>query len=108
MQSVIPLLALYLTKEIIDAVAGGLTSGERDAGRLTMLLAVAGGVAILGAGLRTLSTLVMEAQGVRLGDRVQEVLHAKSVEVDLQYYESRSITTPCTGPRWRPCSVLPG
>lgn len=87
-QSVVPLLALYLTKEIIDAVTAGLTEGSRDAGRLTLLIALAGGVAILAAGLRTLSTYVAELQSLRLGDQVQEVLHAKSVEVDLQYYES--------------------
>ncbi len=87
-QSAIPLLALYLTKEIVDAIIDGLNGGSRDPGRLTLLIVLAGGVAILGAGLRTLSAYVAEVQSLRLADQVQEVLLAKSVEVDLQYYES--------------------
>jgi len=87
-QSAIPLLALYLTKEIVDAVTGGLSGGSRDPTKLTMLIVLAGGVAVLGAGLRAMSAFVAEAQSLRLANLVQEVLHAKSVEVDLQYYES--------------------
>ncbi len=86
--SVVPLLALYLTKEIIDTVAGAVSSGGGDAGRLTILILLAGLVAIIAAVLRLLSTLVSEVQAARLGDRVQEILHAKSVAVDLEYYEN--------------------
>jgi len=86
--SVIPLLALYLTKEIIDTVAQALTGGARDVGRLTLYVALAGGVALAAAGLRLLSTLVTEVQSVRLSDRVQEILHKKSVELDLEFYEN--------------------
>jgi ATP-binding cassette subfamily B protein len=38
--------------------------------------------------MKLLSALVAEVQSLRLGDRVHDVLQAKSVEVDLQYYES--------------------
>jgi len=86
--SAIPLLALYLTKEIIDTVAQALTGGVRDAGRLTLYVALAGGVALAAAGLRLLSTLVTEVQSIRLSDRVQEILHRKSVELDLEFYEN--------------------
>jgi len=86
--SLVPLLALYLTKEIIDTVAHALSGGPRDLGRLTMFVALAGGVAIVAAGLRLLSGLVTEVQGAHLGDRVQEVLHQKSVTVDLEFYEN--------------------
>lgn len=86
--SLVPLATLYLMKEIVDAVAGALAGGPRDPAGFTLLVALAGGVAVLGVGLRLLSGLVSEAQGLRLGDQVQEVLHAKSVEVDLEYYES--------------------
>ena len=88
LQSAIPLLALYLMKLIIDTVAAGLGGGEADAGRLTLLIALAGGVAIIGVALRNLSTLVTEVQSLKLSDHVQEILHAKSVQVDLQYYEN--------------------
>ena len=88
LQSAIPLLALYLLKEIVDVVAAGISGEGVDPGRLTMLVALAGGVAILGAALRSLSTLVTEIQSLRLSDHVQEILHVKSVELDLEFYES--------------------
>ena len=86
--SLVPLLALYLTKEIIDTVAQALSGGPRDLGRLTLLVALAGGVALATAGLRLVSTLVTEVQSIRLSDRVQEILHRKSVELDLEFYEN--------------------
>jgi ATP-binding cassette, subfamily B, bacterial len=87
LQSAIPLLALYLLKEIVDTVAAGLTAGG-GAGRLGFLVMLAGGVAILGAALRSMSALVTEVQSLRLSDHVQEILYRKSVEVDLEFYES--------------------
>ncbi|HSK21295.1 MAG TPA: ABC transporter ATP-binding protein [Longimicrobiales bacterium] len=87
LQSAIPLLALYLLKEIVDTVAAGLTAGD-GASRLGFLVVLAGGVAILGAALRSLSALVTEVQSLRLSDHVQEILYRKSVEVDLEFYES--------------------
>ncbi|HEX6133049.1 MAG TPA: ABC transporter ATP-binding protein [Longimicrobiales bacterium] len=87
LQSVIPLLALFLLKEIVDTVAAGLTAGGAPT-RLGLLVVLAGGVAILGAALRTLSSLVTEAQALRLSDHVQEILYRKSLEVDLEFYEN--------------------
>lgn len=88
LQGAVPLLALFLTKAIVDVVAAAVSGGPRDPGRLSLLIGLAAGVALLGAVLRALSGLVTEAQSLRLSDEVQDVLHAKSVEVDLQYYES--------------------
>jgi ATP-binding cassette subfamily B protein len=88
LQSGIPLLALYLLKEIVDTVAAGADSGGDAVGRLAMLVALAGGIAIVAAALRSLSTLVTEAQSLRLGDHVQEILYRKSLQVDLAFYEA--------------------
>ena len=88
LQSGIPLLALYLLKEIVDTVAAGLDGGGDAPGRLAMLVALAGGIAIVAAALRSVSTLVTEAQSLRLGDHVQEILYRKSLQVDLAFYEA--------------------
>lgn len=88
LQGAVPLLGLYLMKKIVDAVAVALSGGPRDPATFGLLIGLAGGVALLGAALRTLSTLVSEVQTARLNDRVQDLLHAKSAELDLQYYES--------------------
>jgi ATP-binding cassette subfamily B protein len=87
-QGAVPVLALYLLKAIVDAVSHELVGQTHDPGRIGWLVALAGGVAVLGAALRALSALVSEVQSLRLGDRVSEMLHAKSVEIDLQFYES--------------------
>jgi ATP-binding cassette, subfamily B, bacterial len=88
-QGIVPLAALYLTKLIVEAVTDAIgAEGLAAFGHVSMLVLAAGGVAVVGVALRTLGTLVGEVQSLRLGDRVHDVLHAKSVEVDLQFYES--------------------
>ena len=88
LQGALPLVALYLMKKVVDAVAVAISGGTRDVRAFTMLMVLTGAVALLAAALRTISTLVSEVQTARLVDRVQELLHAKSAEVDLQFYES--------------------
>jgi len=87
-QSVLPVVALYLTKAIVDAVDAALRSRGGDQRHIMLLIAAAAAVAVVGASFRAVTTLVTEVQAGRLGDLVQDVLHAKSVSVDLQYYES--------------------
>jgi ATP-binding cassette subfamily B protein len=89
LQGLVPLFTLYLTKLIVDTVGAAIGgAGTAAFGRVGTLVLMAGGVAVAGAAIRTLTLLVSEVQSLRLGDRVHDVLHAKSVEVDVQYYES--------------------
>jgi len=83
LQGSLPLAALYLMKLIVD----GVTSG---AGFEAVLLwiGLAGGVALLVAICNSASSVVGEAQSILVSDSIQEILHAKSVEVDLEYYEN--------------------
>jgi len=89
LQGLVPLAALYLTKLIVDAVTTAVgAAGMAAFHHVVLLIVVAGAVAAAGAAMRLLSNLVAEVQSLRLADRVHDVLQAKSVEVDLQYYES--------------------
>lgn len=89
LQGLVPLAALWLIKLIVNAVTAAMgAEGTAAFGHVGLLVLAAGGVAAAGAALKLLSTLVAEVQSLRLGDRVHDVLHAKSIEVDLQYYES--------------------
>lgn len=88
LQGVIPVLALYLLKLIVDGVSAELAGPSHDPGRIVRLILIAGAVAAVAATLSTLSALVSEVQSLRLADRVNEMLHAKSVELDLEYYEN--------------------
>ena len=56
--------------------------------RVVLYVAVAGGVTLLGMLCRTFAGLVNELQGQAVTDHVSDILHAKSAEVDLAYYES--------------------
>src|SRR5918996_557700 len=88
-QSGLPLLQLYLLKLIVDAVAGDLRA---DAGaafqRIAVLLAFAAAAALTAALCRSLAGLVAEGQGRAVSDHLHNLVHAKAVDLDLEYYES--------------------
>ena len=89
-QGVLPLAALYLMKEIVDAVVEGAGSADPQVAFRTVLFWVllAGGVALFNALCNALSALVSEAQGLAVSDYVSDLIHAKSIAVDLEYYEN--------------------
>ena len=89
-QGALPLLALYLIKLVVDSVAAGLATPERGIvfGRVAFLIGLAGAVSLLSALFRSVAGLVNEAQAQVVTDHMQNILHAKSVEVDLEYYEN--------------------
>jgi ATP-binding cassette subfamily B protein len=89
-QGVLPLLPLYLMKLIVDAATAGVAALDKGAVfRQVLVLVILMGVATLAAALfRSIGTLVGEAQAQAVTDHMNDVLHAKSVDVDLEYYES--------------------
>ncbi|HET7291025.1 MAG TPA: ABC transporter ATP-binding protein [Vicinamibacteria bacterium] len=74
---------LILLRLLVDGVAGGGTLGASAA----VLAGALGLVALLGAWTQSLSGLVTEAHAQRVADHVAEKLHAKSLELDLEYYD---------------------
>ena len=80
---------------LVVVAAGSLAASARqlDDGTvhhrlgLTLELAAAGGVALLGSICRSLSEITNEAQSQLVTDTVYDALHAQSVAVDLEYYE---------------------
>jgi ATP-binding cassette subfamily B protein len=88
-QGSLPLLALYLMKLVIDAVGRGSVTFERVAG----LIALAALVALASALARTLAGVVAEAQARLVTDHMYALIHTKSLEVDLEYYENANYYT---------------
>jgi len=89
-QGLLPLAALYLMKLILDEITKRLESADpgADFEQVAVLIALAGLVA-LASGITTIvGRLVNEAQGEVVTDHVHDILHAKSIEVDLGYYEN--------------------
>jgi len=113
-QGILPLVSIYLLKLIIDAVTAALASPDKTVafGHVALLIALAGGAALLASALQSLSGIVEEAQGQTITDHVHDLLHAKSIEVDLEYYENSKYydafhRAQAEAP-YRPASILRG
>jgi len=89
-QGALPLLALYLMKLIVDAVTFSLATPDKSAAfqHTAVLLGLAAGVALVKALCQVMAGLVKEAQTLAVTDHMYDVLHAKSMGVDLEYYEN--------------------
>lgn len=90
LQGLLPLVVLYLTKLLIDAVTEGLKTPTDDSS-LTRIIAILAGLAGVAAGSAILSVvagLISKIQAQVVTDHMYAVLQAKSVEVDLEYYEN--------------------
>ncbi|MGF1479505.1 MAG: ABC transporter ATP-binding protein [Cyanophyceae cyanobacterium] len=88
LQGTLPVAALYLTKLIVDVVAASLTADQENFRQVGFLLLLAVVVNLLLSVCSSLSELVNAAQTERVTDYLETVLHAKSIEVDLEYYEN--------------------
>lgn len=89
-QGLLPLVMLYLTKLLIDAVSEGLKapSDETFMTRIIMILAALAGAAGIGALFTAAAGLISRIQGQLVTDYMYGLLQEKSVEVDLEYYEN--------------------
>ena len=89
-QGLLPLVVLYLTKLLIDAVTEGIKtpSAEASLARMTWILAGLAGVAVATAMLTAVASLISRIHAQVVTDYMHGLLQAKSVEVDLEYYEN--------------------
>jgi ATP-binding cassette subfamily B protein len=89
-QGTLPLLSLYFMKLVVDTVTTGLAAPNKGVafGQVALLIGLMGVVTLVGALCRSMAGLVSEAQAQVVTDHVSDILHAKSIEVDLEYYES--------------------
>ena len=90
LRGLLPLLTLYLMKLIVDAVTLALSAPDKTAAlrEIGLLIGIAAGVAILNTLLQLAADLVREYQSGAVTDHMYNILHAKSIQVDLQYYEN--------------------
>ena len=90
LKGLLPLLTLYLMKLIVDGVIFAMGAADKAAAfRDVMLLIIfAGVVAIVNALLQLIGGFIKEAQSLTVTDHMYDILHAKSIEVDLEYYEN--------------------
>jgi ATP-binding cassette subfamily B protein len=113
-QGLLPLLSLYLIKLTVDVVTAGLAASDKGIvfRQVALLIAYTAGVTLLGAVLGSISGLVSEAQGHIVTDYVSDILHRKSVEADLDYYENPQYLDTLHRAQmeapWRPTHIVNG
>ncbi|OCQ99486.1 ABC transporter ATP-binding protein [Nostoc sp. MBR 210] len=89
-QGILPVVSIYLSKLIIDAVAANLSLADKTVAfrNVLVLIALAGGVTLLTTLANSLTELVTTAHSQRVTDYMQGIINAKSIAADLEYYEN--------------------
>jgi ATP-binding cassette subfamily B protein len=88
--AVLPLFSLFLLKQIIDGIilAAGKSQAPADIQSLLILIAAAFLAQLLIVFCKGLAQVVAEAQAAEVTERMQDLLHRKSIEADLAFYET--------------------
>jgi len=83
------LLSISLLGLIVDGVTKAVGATDKSAAfhHVAVLIILAAVVGLAAALARSAAALVSEAQAQVVTDHVSDMIHAKSIEVDLQYYE---------------------
>ncbi len=86
LQGLTPVALLYLIGTMLDQVTEVITHG-RELPEILGIVALAGVVAFIDMALSVVSGVVSEGQALAVSEHVTRVIHAKSIAVDLEYYE---------------------
>jgi len=90
-QTVLPILSLLLLKQIVDSLGAVLGSGGDSAfTQVAIWIGLAGLVSLATVILNSFASYVSEAQSLAVSDYVSDIVHEKSIAVDLGYYEDPS------------------
>jgi len=89
-QGTLPLLSLFLMKRVVDAVTAAIGGPDHKAAfsRVALYIGYMAAVAFVSVLCNLAASLINETQVQVVSDHVYDILHAKSIEVDLEYYEN--------------------
>jgi ATP-binding cassette subfamily B protein len=88
LQGLLPLIPLYLMKLLIDSIEDVISGGDVSSfSHIGLLICIMGGVALLMTAVKAIAGIVEQTQSRVVTDYMQDVLHEKSIGVDLAYYE---------------------
>ena len=89
LQGILPLGVLYSLKLLIDTVTESLQNNTSvDSRHIAQLIILVGVIALLEAIIRSIAGLLHETQTLIVTDYMRTILHTKSIEIDLEYYEN--------------------
>ncbi|MBN1481204.1 ABC transporter ATP-binding protein, partial [candidate division KSB1 bacterium] len=88
--SALPLASVYLMKLIVDSVTAGVTSPDKGAvvQQVLTYIGLIGLATVTTHLLTSLNGLVSERLSLQVMDHLSDILHSKSIQVDLEYYEN--------------------
>lgn len=86
LQGAIPLVLLYLTKQIVDTVSGSIPYQQKLHQSLILIVATVL-FALFNALCRSLSSIVGVALSQAVADKAHDQIHRKAISVDLECYE---------------------
>ena len=89
-QSILPLLSLYLMKLVVDSVSAGLSSPDKTNAFNDVVIYVVlfGILALLIAICNIAEQFVNETQQQLVVNYISDLIHSKSDEIDLEYYDN--------------------
>lgn len=87
---ILPVVALYITKLIIDSVTNAMTVADKAPyiEQVVFLILLAAFIGLILIFCRSLSELAKTAQALEVTDAVYDIIHAQSIAVDLEYYDN--------------------
>jgi ATP-binding cassette subfamily B protein len=86
--SLLPLGGLILLRRLLDEIAVGARRGAVDLQPMVWTIGWMTAVALASAAGRSAAALVAELQSLEVADRMKTILHSKSIEMDLEFYEN--------------------
>ena len=87
-QALLPLASLALIRLVVDTVSQAAARHHPSTGQVLLLVGLSAAVALAIVAAGALGRLAAVAQAQAVGDHVASVLHSKSGQVDLSYYEN--------------------
>lgn len=92
LSGLLPLAGVFLTKRVVDALSQALASPHPAASfpQVVVLVVAAGALAAVGMVVGGIAGLVNQAQSMLVADHVQNLIHAKCLQLDLEHYEDPS------------------
>ncbi len=87
-----PLLLLYLVKLLIDRLSQVLSGNTVDINEIQVVWVVIalGGVSLFQSALAHIANYYNQVFSERMVDQVQDIIHSKSITLDVEYYENSS------------------
>lgn len=87
LQGGVPVILLLLIGRMIDTVTA-VATGNASIDEIAPLLILVALITFLDIALSAIAAVVREGQVLSVGDHVAKTIHAKSIEVDLDYFEN--------------------